>query len=60
VASQFSRPGPPPGRLFCSAGIAAQRAEGDVVGIDIQEASRKPDPSTLEAEAVPAASLKLA
>jgi len=31
-----------------------------VAGIDIQEASRKPDPSTLEAEAVPAASLKLA
>jgi hypothetical protein len=31
-----------------------------VVGIDIQEASGKPDPSTLEAEAVPAASLKLA
>jgi hypothetical protein len=31
-----------------------------VVGIDIQEGSRKADLSTLEAEAVPAASLKLA
>lgn len=34
-------------------------AEGNPVGIDIQQASRKLDLTTLEAQAVPATSLKL-
>ena len=40
--------------------VADFAAEGNIVGLDIDQASRKLDLSTLEAEALPAVSLKIA